>query len=353
MEDQKPVLAKFEFPTNYKGISEEYAKVVDASCTAKGKDEMGCVKDGYLVLWTLVVEVDLENAPTNTFEWDRGVEDSGVRELTLILIGYYNFSSSAEDTTQLFPRAMVTVPSKRTAGAYERIGMIVPYIGDESDKWLNQCFDGVEKREIKIQTLDKILSRGVADEISTSAAILESVEEVEPVTNLVNGSSTQVVGLGTATRDSLGNNDATVLDKGRGSGRDVGLGEVAVSKSLKAVELSNVCEVQVESAVISLAELSLHGNLSITSSPVGVGREGGVNQVEGSGGDDVEVGVDGDGCSTDLGDALDLLQVLGLADLGGGRIRDSTTRREALTRRKSGGTAEEKSEDELRDHDCG
>lgn len=126
------------------------------------------------------------------------------------------------------------------------------------------------------------LSRGVADEISTSAAILEGVEKVEPVTNLVNGSSTQVVGLGTATRDSLGNNDATVLDKGRGSGRDVGLGEVAVSKSLKAVELSNVCEVQVESAVISLAKLSLHGNLSITSSPVGVGREGGVNQVEGN-----------------------------------------------------------------------
>lgn len=37
------------------------------------------------------------------------------------------------------------------------------------------------------------LSRGIADQISTSAAILESMEEVEPMTDLVNGSSTEVI----------------------------------------------------------------------------------------------------------------------------------------------------------------
>lgn len=100
-------------------------------------------------------------APEYTFKWDRGIEDSEGQELTLILIGYYKFSTlgkdstppgyckpSRQDTTYLCPRAMITIPSKTTAGAYERIGMVIPYKGFESDKWLNQCFDGVEKQEI-------------------------------------------------------------------------------------------------------------------------------------------------------------------------------------------------------------
>jgi hypothetical protein len=63
MENQKPVSAKFEFATDYNTITEEYAKVVDTSCTAKGKDEMGAVQDGYLVLWTLAAKVYFEDAP--------------------------------------------------------------------------------------------------------------------------------------------------------------------------------------------------------------------------------------------------------------------------------------------------
>jgi hypothetical protein len=65
----------------------------------------------------------------------------------LVLIGYYNISLSAD---QLSPRAMITIPSKKTAGAYKRIGLIIPYIGSESEKWLNQCFQGEVKQQIKI-----------------------------------------------------------------------------------------------------------------------------------------------------------------------------------------------------------
>lgn len=118
------------------------------------------------------------------------------------------------------------------------------------------------------------LGRSIADKVSiASAAALESMEEVEPVSNLVDSSSTQVVGLSSSAGDGLRINDATILDEGRRSRCDTRLGEVAVAESREAIQLGSVNKVEVESAVISLTELPLHGNLAVASSPVGVGGE--------------------------------------------------------------------------------
>jgi hypothetical protein len=156
MDDRKPVSAKCNFPTDYRRISKEYAKVVDASCTPDGKDEMGAVKDGYLLLRTLVTKVYPEGTISITSiasdsEWDRGIEDAGGREVALILIGYHEFSTDedGEGCVELSPRAMITIPSKRTAGAYERIGMFMPHAGEQAER-IDQCFRDAEEREIKI-----------------------------------------------------------------------------------------------------------------------------------------------------------------------------------------------------------
>lgn len=150
MDNQKPVSARFQFLGNFEGISEGYAKVVNTFCTPKGKDEMGAVKDGYLVLWTLVAKVCSESALRYTFHWDRGNEDSRGQELTLVLIGYYDFPTLVEDNSERCPRAIITVPSDRIAGAYKRIVMIAPDIDSRSEKWLSNCFKGLVEQEVKL-----------------------------------------------------------------------------------------------------------------------------------------------------------------------------------------------------------
>jgi len=72
----------------------------------------------------------------------------------------------------------------------------------------------------------------------------------------------------------------------------------------------------------------------------------------GRGGNDVEVGVDCDRGSSDFGHRLDLLQVLGMLNLLGCGVGDSTARRKGSASEASEGVAEEESESELRNHDC-
>ena len=66
----------------------------------------------------------------------------------------------------------------------------------------------------------------------------------------------------------------------------------------------------------------------------------------------MEVGVDCDGSSSDFGNGLDLLQVLGMLDLLGCGIGDGTARRKGSASEASEGVAEEESESELGNHDC-
>jgi hypothetical protein len=75
IDDQKPASAMFDFLNDWQGISNAYAKVVDAWCIPDGEDKMGAVKDGYVLLRTLVIEVSSRNAPEYTFHWDRGIEN--------------------------------------------------------------------------------------------------------------------------------------------------------------------------------------------------------------------------------------------------------------------------------------
>ncbi|KAM0344809.1 hypothetical protein ACHAPU_007187 [Fusarium lateritium] len=148
--DQKPISAIFEFSTGAYGISQTYAKVVDAQCTPDGKDKMGAVKDGYLVLQTLVAEFyPDDDSMVSDSDWDRGIEDAGRQEVTLILIGYYEFSDTSAGPGELSPRAMITVPSKRVAGAYERVGILMSHTGHRA-KMLNELFQRAGERIIKI-----------------------------------------------------------------------------------------------------------------------------------------------------------------------------------------------------------
>lgn len=219
------------------------------------------------------------------------------------------------------------------------------------------------------------LSRGIADKVTTaSAAALESVEKVEPVSNLVDSSSTQVVWLSSSARNSLRINNATVLDEGGGSSCHTRLGEVAVAKSSAAIQLGSINKVEVESAVISLAELPLHRNLAVASSPVGVCGEIGACQSERnavgairivhvdqlvlqlllgnvlgrSRRDNVEIGVDSDrGPGGDSGGFLNGLESSRVVQLFRCRIRDGATRGKG----HDTGGAEKDSEERLGNHD--
>ena len=84
-----------------------------------------------------------------------------------------------------------------------------------------------------------------------------------------------------------------------------------------------------------------------------MGIELGLGDVLGRRGrDNVEVGVNCDGSSSDFGDRLDLLQVLGMLDLLSCGVGDGTARRKGSTSEASEGVAEEESESELGNHDC-
>ncbi|KAF5529306.1 het-domain-containing protein [Fusarium napiforme] len=154
LENQKPVSAKFEFPVDYQSMSTKYAKVVDSCCVPDGKDEMGAVKDGYIILRTLVAEVYPED-PTSILllkyecDWDRGREEAEGQVITLILLGSYEFSPDLEGREHISPRAIVTIPSRRHPGAYERIGILTPHYGERADR-IYQCLKDGEEREIKI-----------------------------------------------------------------------------------------------------------------------------------------------------------------------------------------------------------
>ncbi|KAF4987869.1 hypothetical protein FGRMN_10109 [Fusarium graminum] len=153
-DDQEPVAARFKFPTDYQDISQMYAKVVDAQCTPDGKDKMGAVKDGYLVLQTLVTEVHPDNRSiiNDSYwrsDWDRGIEDADGREVVLILIGYFDMSRLNDGTGVLRPRSIIAVPSKTVAGAYERIGISTPHEGEPAGT-INRLFEEAETRRIKL-----------------------------------------------------------------------------------------------------------------------------------------------------------------------------------------------------------
>lgn len=67
----------------------------------------------------------------------------------------------------------------------------------------------------------------------------------------------------------------------------------------------------------------------------------------------MEVGVNGDGGSSNFGHGLDLLEVLSVLDLLGGRVCDGTARRNGSSGQTSQSVAEEESESKLGNHCCG
>lgn len=101
-----------------------------------------------------------------------------------------------------------------------------------------------------------------------SAATLESVVKVEPVTSLVSESAALVVRSGRTTRNRGRKHRAAVERDIRGRG--VRLGEVAVAEKTTR----EVLEVDVEGVVAALAEGLLHGSLGLVIVPGAVGGAG-------------------------------------------------------------------------------
>ncbi|KAF5666068.1 heterokaryon incompatibility protein [Fusarium heterosporum] len=149
IDDQKPAMASFSFLSSYYGLSEEYARLASAQCTPDGKDKMGAVKDGYIVIQTLVSECYPDDLPKaqGTF-WDHGIKDAEGQEVTLILIGYYDFSYG-DHGHEMRPRAIMAVPSKTVHGAYERVGILAPTEYSQV-QGINKLFQQAEQREIKM-----------------------------------------------------------------------------------------------------------------------------------------------------------------------------------------------------------
>ncbi|KAF4454893.1 hypothetical protein F53441_2686 [Fusarium austroafricanum] len=78
--------------------------------------------------------------------WDRGIEDIRGQEVTMILLGYYEFSNG-----KLSPRGLIIVPSKTTAGAYERIGTIRSYVFQDAKEYPRalHCFRGNRRQVLE------------------------------------------------------------------------------------------------------------------------------------------------------------------------------------------------------------
>lgn len=130
------------------------------------------------------------------------------------------------------------------------------------------------------------LSWSIPNFIGAVAASIKGMEQMEPVANLVDSRSTQVVVLRGAPRDSLGLNDAAITGQKFGVFCTAGFRESAVAQRILALVQRSVDEVKVEVFVASPTKVLLHHVIPMAIRPVTVD---GVVRIEVGEGDTVRL----------------------------------------------------------------